>query len=292
MTIPENGIWSLRHERDAIAGKVGFPCLGRPPLQVQPPSLSRHRRWSHSANHLLRGSRIHTIHRLTGRRNVLGWCLSDAQCGYGDSWARRNGNRAQSLDATLVGSQEIPHEMEACSVKTPLEPRGSNSRTAPLSAGAASVKRWRLKGVLAASAAAVLLITGFGAPAYAASTASGSFPGVAFNKDLGSAANNIGVRVVQLDDGTLLAGGRFTSFDGETANNVVALNADGTLNTTFNANLGTGDQSTGSGDPLAQAGTTGLFRPLVIAGSVALLAASATVFLLLVSRRRRGELGR
>ena len=62
----------------------------------------------------------------------------------------------------------------------------------------------------------------------------------AFYTNLGTSFNDI-VRTVAIQtDGKILAGGRFTSFNGATRNRLVRLNADGTQDTAFYTNLGTG----------------------------------------------------
>ena len=65
-----------------------------------------------------------------------------------------------------------------------------------------------------------------------------------FNANLGSGANNT-VRAIAIQpDGRVLVGGSFTSFNGTTLNHVVRLNADGTLDTNFVANIGSGFSDT------------------------------------------------
>jgi uncharacterized delta-60 repeat protein len=61
-----------------------------------------------------------------------------------------------------------------------------------------------------------------------------------FSTNLGTAFNAV-VRIIVLQsDGKILVGGEFTTLNGITRNRLVRLNTDGTQDTTFNDNLGTG----------------------------------------------------
>jgi uncharacterized delta-60 repeat protein len=62
----------------------------------------------------------------------------------------------------------------------------------------------------------------------------------AFSANIGSGADHKVVAMVELLDGSILVGGEFPSWNGVTVNNIICLNDDGTLNTAFNTNLGTG----------------------------------------------------
>ncbi len=61
----------------------------------------------------------------------------------------------------------------------------------------------------------------------------------AFHATIGTAANQPIDAILELSDGRILLGGIFTSFNGTPANRMIALNADGTADTTFQANIGT-----------------------------------------------------
>lgn len=66
-------------------------------------------------------------------------------------------------------------------------------------------------------------------------------PDTTFNTNLGDKISNGGVYFVEIqDDGKILVGGTFTSFNGSAAGRLIRLNADGTPDTTFNTALGTG----------------------------------------------------
>lgn len=60
-----------------------------------------------------------------------------------------------------------------------------------------------------------------------------------FVSNSGTAANNIVYTSAIQSDGKIVIGGDFTSFNGTSINRVARLNADGTLDTAFNTNLGT-----------------------------------------------------
>lgn len=63
----------------------------------------------------------------------------------------------------------------------------------------------------------------------------------AFYTNLGSAFNgNVENITIQNSDGKILVGGSFTTFNGVTRSYLIRLNPDGTLDTTFSTNLGTG----------------------------------------------------
>jgi len=61
-----------------------------------------------------------------------------------------------------------------------------------------------------------------------------------FSTNLGTAFNAIVRTIVLQSDGKILVGGEFTTLNGITRNRLVRLNTDGTQDTTFNDNLGTG----------------------------------------------------
>ena len=61
-----------------------------------------------------------------------------------------------------------------------------------------------------------------------------------FYENLGTGFNNYVYRIVIQSDGKILVGGNFTSLDGNTRNSLVRLNQDGTEDSTFYGNLGTG----------------------------------------------------
>jgi uncharacterized delta-60 repeat protein len=61
-----------------------------------------------------------------------------------------------------------------------------------------------------------------------------------FSTNLGTAFNDIVRTIVLQSDGKILVGGEFTTLNGITRNRLVRLNTDGTQDTTFNDNLGTG----------------------------------------------------
>ena len=62
-----------------------------------------------------------------------------------------------------------------------------------------------------------------------------------FNTNLGSGFNNsIYSIAIQPSDGKILVAGYFTTFNGNTRNGLIRLNADGTEDTTFATNIGTG----------------------------------------------------
>lgn len=66
-----------------------------------------------------------------------------------------------------------------------------------------------------------------------------------FGANIGTAANNYTPAVSYQADGKLLVAGQFTSFNGNTRNRLIRLNANGTEDTAFYTNLGTG---VGSGE--------------------------------------------
>jgi uncharacterized delta-60 repeat protein len=86
--------------------------------------------------------------------------------------------------------------------------------------------------------AAVAVVLGTALPA--AATTSGWGPDPTFATNLGIGFNNAVTPVVRQADGRLLVGGSFTSLNGTAINRLARLNADGTPDTAFNANLGTG----------------------------------------------------
>ena len=62
----------------------------------------------------------------------------------------------------------------------------------------------------------------------------------AFYTNLGSSFNGLVIRVAIQPDGKIIVAGNFTTFNGNTRNNIVRLNPDGTEDTTFATNIGTG----------------------------------------------------
>jgi uncharacterized delta-60 repeat protein len=65
-----------------------------------------------------------------------------------------------------------------------------------------------------------------------------------FNANLGLGANDAVRAIAVQSDGRVLVGGSFTSFNGHALNRIVRLNADGTLDTNFTANVGSGVSDT------------------------------------------------
>jgi uncharacterized delta-60 repeat protein len=65
-------------------------------------------------------------------------------------------------------------------------------------------------------------------------------PGTAFNTLLGTGANGLVLRMAIQADGKIVVSGGFTTFNGAGVGRMVRLNADGTRETAFNTNLGTG----------------------------------------------------
>lgn len=61
-----------------------------------------------------------------------------------------------------------------------------------------------------------------------------------FNTNKGTATNNKALAVASQADGKVLVGGAFTSFNGTSVGRLARLNSDGTLDTAFNTNIGTG----------------------------------------------------
>jgi uncharacterized delta-60 repeat protein len=66
----------------------------------------------------------------------------------------------------------------------------------------------------------------------------------AFTSNTGTGANNIVYEIAIQPDGKILIGGDFTLFNDTTVNSIVRLNSDGTLDTAFTTNTGTGANST------------------------------------------------
>jgi uncharacterized delta-60 repeat protein len=66
----------------------------------------------------------------------------------------------------------------------------------------------------------------------------------AFTTNTGTGANNIVEAIAIQSDGKILAGGDFITWNGVTVNRIVRLNSDGTRDTTFTTNTGTGANST------------------------------------------------
>jgi uncharacterized delta-60 repeat protein len=66
----------------------------------------------------------------------------------------------------------------------------------------------------------------------------------AFNTNLGAGSSGSVLALAVQSDGKILAGGGFTQFNGNGVDDLVRLNSDGTLDTTFNTNLGAGFNGT------------------------------------------------
>jgi len=64
----------------------------------------------------------------------------------------------------------------------------------------------------------------------------------AFMDNIGTGANNTVHVLQQQSDGKILVGGNFTTFNGTTTNRFIRLNSDGTRDTAFMANVGTGTE--------------------------------------------------
>jgi uncharacterized delta-60 repeat protein len=65
-----------------------------------------------------------------------------------------------------------------------------------------------------------------------------------FAKNIGTAFNNSVLSIAIQSDGKIVIGGSFTTFNGVTVNRIVRLNSDGTLDTAFTTNTGTGFDNT------------------------------------------------
>ncbi len=65
-------------------------------------------------------------------------------------------------------------------------------------------------------------------------------PDSTFMTNVGTGANNYAFQVQQLQSGKILVDGAFSTFNGTTVSGVVLLNSDGTTDTSFTTNLGTG----------------------------------------------------
>jgi len=74
----------------------------------------------------------------------------------------------------------------------------------------------------------------------AAGAASDGTEDTSFYTNLGTGFNNQVLSTTTQSDGDILVGGSFTALDGNTKNRLVRLNADGTEDTAFYTNLGTG----------------------------------------------------
>ena len=66
----------------------------------------------------------------------------------------------------------------------------------------------------------------------------------AFTTNTGTGAGNTVYQITVQPDGKILVGGSFTTWNGTTVNRIVRLNSDGTRDTTFTTNNGTGASST------------------------------------------------
>jgi uncharacterized delta-60 repeat protein len=64
-----------------------------------------------------------------------------------------------------------------------------------------------------------------------------------FNINTGTGFNSTTTSLAIQSDGKIVVGGQFTTFNGTTVNRIVRLNADGTLDTAFSTNTGTGTNS-------------------------------------------------
>src|SRR3954453_8488006 len=98
--------------------------------------------------------------------------------------------------------------------------------------------RVAVAGVLAVALAVVGGVVGGTAPAFALTNGLGPDPVVAAN--IGTNFDSTIQAVLVQPDGKFLVGGNFTQLNGATANRLVRLNADGTRDAAFDANLGTG----------------------------------------------------
>ncbi len=91
-----------------------------------------------------------------------------------------------------------------------------------------------------------ILVGGFfnlngGAPAEFARLNADGTPDAAFNSNLGTGFSAGSVRAIAVESsGAILVGGLFLDFNGTVVNHLVRLNSDGTLDTAFMSNLGTG----------------------------------------------------
>ena len=66
----------------------------------------------------------------------------------------------------------------------------------------------------------------------------------AFTTNTGTGTNNVVNSIAIQSDGKIVLGGQFTTFNGATVNRIVRLNSDGTLDTAFTTNTGTGASGT------------------------------------------------
>jgi uncharacterized delta-60 repeat protein len=64
-----------------------------------------------------------------------------------------------------------------------------------------------------------------------------------FTTNTGTGLNNIGRSIAVQSDGKIIVGGFFTTFNGTAVNRIARLNSDGTLDTSFISNIGTGANS-------------------------------------------------
>ena len=96
--------------------------------------------------------------------------------------------------------------------------------------------------VLSASIAALLAVVGLviAAPTSTSAATGPGTPDTSFMANTGSGFNSPVLALGHLSDDTIIAGGQFTEFDGNTANYLAALNPDGTFDADFTSNLGTG----------------------------------------------------
>ena len=69
-------------------------------------------------------------------------------------------------------------------------------------------------------------------------------PDTTFTTNNGTGANNTVRSIAIQSDGKIILGGSFATFNGVTVNRIVRLNSDGTRDTTFTTNTGTGASST------------------------------------------------
>jgi uncharacterized delta-60 repeat protein len=61
-----------------------------------------------------------------------------------------------------------------------------------------------------------------------------------FNSNIGTAANNTVRKIVVQPDGKIIVAGSFTNFNGSTINRIVRLNSNGTTDSSFSTNIGSG----------------------------------------------------
>ena len=92
-----------------------------------------------------------------------------------------------------------------------------------------------MKGVVAA----LLLMSGLLGLNLESFAADGT-PDTTFSANIGNGFNNEVSGVAVQSDGKIVVGGYFTTINGGTSNRIARLNADGTPDTTFSTNIGSG----------------------------------------------------